>query len=132
MQEIHDASPDTGNGALFGFFGIPANIRQELGEEGVLKLVVDQLTRLFGPSAEKPVSLLYKDWSSDPETAVEEDLEPLSSFPSYGPLITSGSWEKKIIFAGTETASEHGGHLEGALRSAEGAVSEVVKICSTH
>jgi|SRR5690625_3268185 len=66
LQEIHDASPDTGYGALFGFFGLPAKIRQEQGEEKVLKLVVNQLTRLFGPSAEKPLSLLYKDWSRDP------------------------------------------------------------------
>lgn len=131
LQEIHDASPEAGYGALFGFFGIPANIRQELGEERILKLVVAHLTRLFGPSAEKTISLLYKDWSSDPETAVEEDLEPLSSFPSYGPPISSGSWKKKIIFAGTETSPEYGGHLEGALLSAKSAVSEVIKICRT-
>jgi len=88
-------------------------------------LVVDQLTRLFGPSAEKPISLLYKDWSSDPDTAVDEDSEPLSEFPKYGlPKITS-EWDKKILFAGTETSSELGGHLEGALRSAERAVLEV-------
>ena len=38
LQEIHDASPKTGCGALFGFFGIPAKMRQELGEERVLSL----------------------------------------------------------------------------------------------
>ena len=132
LQEIHDASPETDCGALFGFFGIPANIRQELGEERILKLVVGQLTRLFGPSAENPIALLYKDWASDPETAVEDDLEPLTSFPSYGPPISNGSWENKIIFAGTETSPEHGGHLEGALQSAERAVSNVSKIYGIH
>jgi monoamine oxidase len=125
LQEIHDASPDTGSGALFGFFGIPAKMRQELGEERVLKLVVDQLTRLFGPSAEKPISLLYKDWSSDPDTAVDEDAEPLREFPNYGPPKNTSEWSKKIFFAGTETSSELGNHLEGALRSAERAALEV-------
>ena len=129
LQEIHDASPpDTGYGALFGFFGIPAKMRQELGEERVLKLVGDQLTRLFGTSAEKPISLLYKDWSSDPETAVDDDSKPLSAFPNYGRPTNTNAWEKKIIFAGTETSSEYGGHLEGALRSAERAVFEVIEL----
>ncbi|MFG6113665.1 flavin monoamine oxidase family protein [Halobacillus sp. MO56] len=126
LQEIHDASPETGCGALFGFLGMPAKMRQELGEEKVLKLVVDQLVRLFGPSAEKPISLLYKDWSLDPETAVEDDSTPLSSFPNYGRPESAKVWDKKIVFAGTETASEHGGHLEGALRAAERAYNETI------
>jgi monoamine oxidase len=43
LQEIHDASPETRSGALFGFFGMPAKARRELGEDKVLKLVIDQL-----------------------------------------------------------------------------------------
>lgn len=128
LQEIHDATNETGYGALFGFFGIPAKTRQELGEEKILKLVVDQLTRLFGSSAENPISLLYKDWSSDPDTAVEADSKPLSAFPDYGRPADSNVWKNKILFAGTETSSEYGGHLEGALRSAERAVSEAVAL----
>jgi monoamine oxidase len=128
LQEIHDASPDTGAGALFGFFGMAAKSRQKLGEEKVLKLVVEQLMRLFGSSAENMSALLYKDWSSDPETAVDEDAEPLRDYPVYGTIVGTESWRKKIIFAGTETVYEQGGHLEGALRSAERAVSELIKL----
>jgi monoamine oxidase len=128
LQEIHDASPHEGYGALFGFFGIPAKMRQELGEERILQLVVEQLTRLFGTSADKPISLLYKDWSIDYHTAVEEDATPLTSFPTYGPPMSTGIWEKKLIFAGTETSPEQGGHLEGALRSAERAVLEIEEL----
>ena len=128
LQEIHDASPDTGYGALFGFFGLPAKMRQELGEEKILKLVIGQLTRLFGSSAEKPIALFYKDWSSDPETAVEEDTKPLTGFPDYGLPTGTATWGQKVIFAGTETAQEYGGHLEGALRSADRAVSVVMEM----
>ncbi|GIP23152.1 FAD-dependent oxidoreductase [Paenibacillus sp. J22TS3] len=131
LQEIHDASPETGAGALFGFFGVPAKTRQELGEEKVLKLVVEQLVRLFGPSAENVSSLLYKDWSRDLDTAVDEDAEPLREYPSYGPLARVESW-KKIIFAGTETAYEQGGHLEGALQSSERAVAELIELDKTY
>ncbi|MBM7572743.1 FAD-dependent oxidoreductase [Aquibacillus albus] len=126
LQEIHDASPETGAGALFGFFGMPAKARRELGEGNVLNLVIDQLVRLFGTSAQNVKAILYKDWSRDFETAVEEDLEPLRDFPSYGQPPKAGVWEKKIIFAGTEANSQYGGHLEGALQSAEQAVSEII------
>ncbi|MGD6968339.1 flavin monoamine oxidase family protein [Rossellomorea vietnamensis] len=131
LQEIHDASPLTGYGALFGFFSLSAKQRQQLGKEKVLEMAANQLTRLFGPQAEKPISILYKDWSADPETAVEDDHQPLSSFPAYGLPVNSGTWEKKILFAGTETSPESGGHLEGALRSAERAVSEVLDLCNS-
>ncbi|MFC4321342.1 flavin monoamine oxidase family protein [Litchfieldia salsa] len=128
LQEIHDASPETGSGALFGFFGMPAKTRIEMGEDKVLKLVIDQLVRLFGTSAQDVSATLYKDWSKDLETAVEEDLDPLRDFPKYGQPPNSGVWEKKIIFAGTETNSQYGGHLEGALLAAEQAVLEIVNL----
>ncbi|WP_423408977.1 flavin monoamine oxidase family protein [Heyndrickxia sp. MSNUG] len=125
LQEIHDASPETGSGALFGFFGMPAKTRQELGEGEISNLIIDQLVRLFGTSARNVRAVLYKDWSRDSETAVEEDLDPLRDFPSYGQPPKAGIWEKKIIFAGTETNSQYGGHLEGALLSAEQAVFKI-------
>lgn len=131
LQEIHDASPDTGSGALFGFLGIPARMRQELGEDKILNLVIDQFVRLFGPSAKNISSILYKDWAIDSETAVYEDFNPLRDFPLYGEPRKEGVWKKKVIFAGTETNSQYGGHLEGALLSAERAVSEIIKYKNT-
>jgi monoamine oxidase len=128
LSEIHDASPETGSGALFGFFNMPPQLRQELGEEKVMERVVDQLTRFYGPAAEKPLALLYKDWSSDAETAVEDDSKPLTDFPEYGPPPQSTEWGQKILFASTETTANQGGHLEGALQSAERAVEEVLKM----
>ncbi|MGA9226091.1 MAG: FAD-dependent oxidoreductase [Mesobacillus sp.] len=128
LQEIHDASPETGSGALFGFFGMPAKTRQELGEGKISNLIIDQLVRLFGTSAQNVRAILFKDWSRDSETAVEEDLEPLRDFPRYGQPPKAGVWEKKIIFAGTESDSQYGGHLEGALLSAEQAVFKITNL----
>ncbi|MFG6117814.1 flavin monoamine oxidase family protein [Thalassobacillus sp. B23F22_16] len=128
LQEIHDASPETGAGALFGFFGMPAKTRHEMGEGKVLHLVRDQLVRLFGPAAQNVKTILYKDWSRESEMAVEEDMEPLQDFPKYGYPPASGVWEKKIIFAGTEADSRFGGHLEGALLAAERAVFEITDL----
>lgn len=126
LQEIHDASPKTGSGALFGFYGIPAKARQELGKDRVIEMAMAQLVRLFGPDAHNVSAILYKDWASEPETGVEEDLEPLRFFPSYGRPPQADVWENKIIFAGSESNSQFGGHLEGAVQSAEQAVQKII------
>ncbi|ANY76251.1 amine oxidase [Paenibacillus ihbetae] len=133
LQEIHDSSPDAGSsGALFGFFGIPAKVRHELGQEELKKMVIGQLVRMFGPASHQINAFLYKDWSEDEETAVKEDSYPLKNYPVYGQPPLVGNWEKKISFAGTETDSQFGGHLEGALRSAEKAVSEISEWIGGH
>lgn len=127
LQEIHDASNGQGPGALFGFFGMQASMRQELGEDGLKEIVIAQLVRLFGPDAKNVRSILYKDWSRDVETAVDADLVPLRDFPAYGQPPKAGIWEGKILFAGTEASPQFGGHLEGAIRSAEQAVLRITK-----
>ncbi|MEH7403498.1 FAD-dependent oxidoreductase [Gottfriedia acidiceleris] len=112
----------------FGFFGMPPEARKKMDHDKILKLVVDQLVKLFGSEAKNVKAIFYKDWSIDSETTVDEDLSPLKNYQSYGPLQVEGLWEKKIIFAGTETNSEYSGHLEGALQSAEKAVREIIKL----
>ncbi|MGE7595643.1 flavin monoamine oxidase family protein [Peribacillus frigoritolerans] len=128
LEEIYDASPNKGSGALFGFFGMPPEARKKMGQEKILKLVFDQLVKLFGSEAKNVKAILYKDWACDSETAVEEDFSPLKSYQSYGQPPVEGVWEKKIIFAGTETNSQCSGHLEGALQSAEQAVFEIINL----
>ncbi|WP_019415159.1 FAD-dependent oxidoreductase [Paenisporosarcina sp. TG20] len=128
LQEIYDASPANGPGALFGFFGIPAEVREQMGQDKVLKLVADQLVKLFGSEAENPQAILYKDWAIDSETAVEEDSSPFKNYKSYGQPPAAGIWEKKVVFAGTETNSQYSGHLEGALQSAEQAVLKIIHL----
>jgi len=126
LEEIYDASPKEGPGALFGFFGMPAEVRRKLGQGKILKLVVDQLTKLFGSQAENVKAIFYKDWSSDSETAAEKDSSPFKNYESYGQPLVEGEFENKIIFAGTETNSLFSGHLEGALQSAEQAALKII------
>ena len=128
LQEIYDASPIDGSGALFGFFGMPAEVRNEMGEEKILKLVNNQLVKLFGDEAKNPKAIFYKDWSNDSKTAVEEDYSPFRNYQNYGQPLVEGSWQNKIIFASTETDSQSSGHLEGALQSAEQAVLNIINL----
>ncbi|WP_077622367.1 flavin monoamine oxidase family protein [Sediminibacillus massiliensis] len=128
LEEIYDASPTNGSGALFGFFGMPSEARNRLGEDEVLNLVVNQLGKLFGNEAKNIEAILYKDWASDSETAVAEDFSPLKNYQNYGQPPIKGVWERKLVFAGTETDPQYSGHLEGALQSAEQAVSKIINL----
>lgn len=71
-----------------------------------MKLVKEQLIRLFGPLAGHTLALLYKDWSNDPATAVTEDAQPLQDYPNYGPPVGMQSWDKKIFFCGYGNRSD--------------------------
>ncbi|WP_343221788.1 FAD-dependent oxidoreductase [Paenibacillus tritici] len=96
LQEIHDASPNTGSGALFGFFRMPPDVRQQLGEKEVLEQVKEQLIRLFGPSAINVRAIIYKDWSADVNTAISED-RPLQNFPQYDLYLYQGNGKIKLL-----------------------------------
>lgn len=118
LQEVHDASQPDGLAALFGFFRLSATERALLERDELNRRVIDQLVRLFGEEARHPRDVLSVDWSSDRHTAAVEDTEPLTDFPVYGPIPVDAGWAKYLSFAGTETDSFFGGHVEGALRSA--------------
>jgi len=122
MIEIHDASPaDGGPYALFGFLGIPAQVREKHRDE-VLEAARQQLARIFGPTAGNPVHIVQQDWAFEVETATKLDHAALSYHPQYGlPDGLDGLWDNRLIFGSTEVAAEFGGYLEGALEAADAA-----------
>lgn len=86
--------------------------------------VVETLAQAFGPPARRPSELVLHDWAAEPFVGGC----PVALF---GPgALTSSSRalrapEGRLHFAGTETAREHVGYLEGALESAERVLAEV-------
>lgn len=113
LAEIHDASPtDAGTGALFGFAHTAA-----ARQAGFHNAALAQLGRLFGPGAATPDEVIVKDWSTDLATATPADQNPPARHPAYRGLPPT----ERMIFAGSEAASEDGGFLEGALAAAEAA-----------
>ena len=63
------------------------------------------------------------DWARERFTATRFDEPPMYEHPFYQPPAGRTSiWDGTIHFAGTETADQHGGYLEGALSAAERAV----------
>ena len=123
MGEIHDGSSN-GNGpyGLTGFLGIPAAQRNH--QQRITEAILSQLTILYGKPAAQPTAVFYQDWAREPFTATRYDQPPMTEHPLYYPPAgQTAIWDGLIHFAGTETAGQHGGYLEGALAAAERAVA---------
>ncbi len=85
---------------------------------------LDQLVRLFGPKAAHPVDYLEKDWST--ELFIRGC--PVASFAPGGVTGFGAALRApcgRIHWAGTETATEWSGFMEGAVQSGERAAAEV-------
>lgn len=120
MSEIYDASPDNESFyALSAFVGLNAQQRKQIGKDALISACLSQLQRLFGDTAAQPRQIFIEDWSENPFTVSELDLNTPAQHPHYSedaPRMLSGG---RVYLAGTETAIEHGGYLEGALESAD-------------
>lgn len=91
--------------------------------------ILKQLQLLFGPEAATPLHVLLKLWSTDPFTAVAKNNSTRTTSPML-PFGTSSvrSLHLNAIFAGTETAPNEHGHMNGAVIAGYRAASEVIQI----
>jgi monoamine oxidase len=120
LAEIYDAcSGQDESAALFGFFGLPAVIREQY-RDNLETLIEQQMTKLFGAAAANPLHVVIQDWSREALTATGQDCAPPAEHPPYGHRwLQLDHWRDKLYFCGTETAAESGGYLEGALEASD-------------
>jgi len=110
LGEIHDASTED-KAALFGFLHSSAK------EEKREKELIEQLIRLYGKQAAEFSNIYFVDWKQEIYSSSSLDARPLSQHPSYG--LEAAHFEGKLIFSGTECASQESGYLEGAVNAAQ-------------
>ncbi|MCW8935854.1 MAG: FAD-dependent oxidoreductase [Gammaproteobacteria bacterium] len=124
LSEIYDASPESEEYyALTSFVGLNSHQRKQIDEKNLIDLSLAQLQRLFGDESKNVSDIQIKDWSLDEYTTTELDLTSPMQHPDYPEDIPKHFWDKKLILAGTEVAREHGGYLEGAIESADEAIT---------
>jgi monoamine oxidase len=123
----HDVSCADGEpGVLSVFFsGARASAVRPLAPTERRELVLDALERCFGPHAAHPVGYVERDWSADEW-----------SLGGYGSAMPLGGWTScgaalrepvgRIHWAGSETATEHHGYIEGAVQAGQRAAAEVL------
>lgn len=123
MVEIHDASAVKGEPyALFGFVGIPADIRSAHKEQ-LTQLAREQLQRIFGDVLPEPQKIFLQDWAEEEFTATQDDRVANGTHPAYlYPKAFQNIWDGSLVLGSTEVAPHFGGYLEGALEAAENAL----------
>jgi monoamine oxidase len=127
LAEIHDASTVSGQYALFGFLKWTAQQRAALGVPTLKQACLDQLTRLFGPSARETLAVHVQDWTTEPWTATELDAVASGHpMPSSMPW-TTRPWQERLALAGSESSPTDPGYLSGAVVGAERAAQWAIR-----
>jgi monoamine oxidase len=123
----YDMSPPDGSpGVLTLFFvGDRARRLRGLGSHGRRATVMAALTCCFGGRAERPLTMLSRDWAAEEWTrGAYCGYMPPGVWSRYGRALREPVGP--IAWAGSETAVEHAGYMEGAIESGERAAAEVL------
>ena len=132
LGEIHDASMPGGSAALFGFFGVPAHVRQSVPESELKAHCRAQLTRLFGSQAATPQAEFIKDWALEPFTATADDLQSTGQHaPAPATRAPSGPWRGRPTGIASEWSPQFAGYVAGAIEAAGLGVSALRLLAQT-
>jgi monoamine oxidase len=126
IRLTYDNSPPSGTpGVLLGFAtGHDARRLTAMGAGARRRAVLASFTRLFGPKAAHPTTLIEHNWSEEPWTrGCYEGYLPPGVWTDYGAALRDPIG--RIHFAGTETSEVFMGYMDGAVRSGERAASAV-------
>lgn len=128
LSVVFDDSPDDASqGALVGFFAGDAAREFTGGDpEKRKKVVLDCLARYFGPQTAEPVAYADQDWPAETwSRGCYVGIMPPGVMTSVGKALREPCG--RIHWAGTETAMEWAGYMDGAIESGERAAAEVLE-----
>lgn len=126
MGETHDISMPGGHAALFGFLGVPSQVRRQVSDEVLRMHCRAQLVRLFGERAGAPLGDALKDWANDPLTATDEDQDAADHHAAAPPSgADHGAWQRRLIGIGSEWSPQFPGYLAGAVDAAERGLRQI-------
>lgn len=122
----YDNSPADGSaGVLVGF--LEADAGREWGQRDAAQrrgMVVDCMRRYFGEGVANYTQYVEQDWAQEPYTrGAYGGYLPPGAWTSYGRAVREPVG--RLHWAGTETATEWSGYMEGALQSGERVAAEV-------
>lgn len=123
---VMDDTQKTGPAVLLGFIeGRHALEMSAAGKEARKQKVIASLIRFFGPDAANYIAYDDNDWMLEPHTHGYVGHMPPGVMTRFGPALREPCG--RIHWAGTETATQWAGYIEGALRSGSRAAKEVAQ-----
>lgn len=123
-----DTGPPAGSpGVLLGFVtGARARRLAQVDPAARQAEVLGSFGRYFGPAARRPAEYVEHDWTADEWTRGCYGAHfPPGTWTQFGPALRRPSG--LLHWAGTETATEWSGYMDGAVQSGERAADEVLK-----
>lgn len=121
-----DNTPPEGNpGVLLGFLeGRHADAASRVSSSDRRRQVLDDLTGYFGPSAGNPIAYLEQDWAAEEYTrgCYGAFAGPMT-LSRFGPALREPVGP--LHWAGTETATQWAGYIDGAVESGRRTAREV-------
>ena len=126
LTVVFDNSPEDGSrGVLLGFVvGRPARELSARPADDRKRAVLAAFARFFGPDAGAPSAYVEQDWSAEAWTrgCPTGTMSP-GTMTLFGPSLREPVG--RLHWAGTETAVEFCGYMEGAVESGERAAREI-------
>ncbi|MES1951575.1 amine oxidase [Salinisphaera sp. S4-8] len=125
LSPVFDASPaDESMGVLAGFVAGRLATQYSGDDTARRDAVLAGLANAFGPAAAKPLDYVDYDWTTAPYShGCYVGVPTPGTLSRLGPAFRRPTG--RIHWAGTETATEWTGYIEGALESGERAAAEV-------
>jgi monoamine oxidase len=128
LESTFDNSPhDASYGAVVGFVaGDDCRRMEAAGPEARQQAVLAELERAFGPRARTPIEIVEQHWPAEPFTrGGPVAVSVPGALTALGPALRApvGS----LHWAGTETATQWCGYLDGALSAGIRAADEVLQ-----
>ncbi len=120
-----DSAHDGSHPALVGFFlGDTARAWTQKPAEERRRAALESLARFFGPEALSPTAYADLDWIAEPwSTGCYVGLPRLGTLTGIGDALRAPCG--RVHWAGTETAREGCGYIDGAVESGERAATEL-------
>jgi monoamine oxidase len=125
----YDMSPPDGEPGVLTLFFVGNRARTFRALTGARRraAIVAALTCCFGPHAAQPTACFERDWAAEEWTrGAYCAYMPPGVWTRYGSALRAPLGP--IVWAGTETAVEHSGYMEGAIESGERAAAEVLAL----
>lgn len=127
MVEIHDASSSTGSGfALFGFIGLPSEVRAKFTIEQLKSQCIEQLGTIFGTESLGAEATYLKDWAQDKWVATGQDVIESPRHPTF--IVAQHKKELEALslhLVASEFAKFEAGYIEGALLAVDTAIKNI-------
>jgi len=127
IVEIHDASSSIDSGfALFGFIGLPSEVRAKFTIEKLKSQCIEQLGTIFGPEALGVEATYLKDWAQDKWVATGQDV---IESPRHSAFIMEQHKKElealSLHLVASEFAQFEAGYIEGALLAVDTAIKNI-------